>query len=219
MKIDHKDCPTLVIDLKCDPCAEEIIEHYKRIGEKKLSPILCLQLEDMLSRIRQAEELNPYFVFAPSGTEQLLAFSDITINTETGDIFFNKVEDITNLDNIHQVLALAEIADELIAKIKEDHKCPVCNGKGKRFLHLNMGENGGTFGFMRCDRCKGCGLISEARANAIRLGRALADYRRKNRITVREMAKNNNIELGFYTRIESGLEEMPEKLRELISPF
>lgn len=28
-----------------------------------------------------------------------------------------------------------------------------------------------------------------------------------------------NIELGLYTRIEIGLEEMPEKLRELISPF
>lgn len=215
----HEKCPTLTIDLKCDPCAEEMVEFYRKVGERKLSRPFLLELEDIISSIKQAEELNPYFVFAPATTKRLLAVSDITINRETGDIFFDRIEDITNLDDIHQLATLAELADELIEAIKDHHRCGGCMGKGKKFIHMNLGNQGGKFGFMECSKCKGCGLISEAQAANIARGRALADYRRKNRITVREMAKNAGIDFIWYTRIEEGLEEMPEKLQELISPF
>lgn len=96
--------------------------------------------------------------------------------------------------------------------------CPDCNGEKKVFAHVNRGEQGSGFGWIRCFRCKGSGDVPDEQAQWMSEGIKRRCDRVARGLTLREEAERLGIAVTTLSAVERGMTPYPSVLTQESQP-
>lgn len=93
--------------------------------------------------------------------------------------------------------------------------CPSCDGRGKSFVHVNMGESEHQWGFHPCRRCKGTKEVPAESIEWEAIGYRIRLWRLRNKLTLRDFAHRIRISATKLSAFESGLQD-PAGLKAIV---